>query len=323
MDSDFSENEPETKELAKPKEDSPDLEALSYHQPDNLDDVIADDARDNDSSRIENQFDASDAKADVDFDVSESANDDSPSLGDHSLESSTTSSSVNSPVDPVGTFPADASHSASKAKSAVQMERQRHSELQSSPPESISQHGIEHRADRLAADGSTFAIDSSMSSNPLAETPVAFAPDSFVGETTQASMSTPGDAAWAKTGSQFGESVERHASRAAQAVNDFARLSHSNSGIEPNVSRVDTNDEAISALLRHNWDKGIPLSEEAFGFRMPPLLLEVSRTDYQSRIEKIEEAAAAHLNRIINERIEIAMDDRDFMRAAEIRALLR
>ena len=56
---------------------------------------------------------------------------------------------------------------------------------------------------------------------------------------------------------------------------------------------------------------------------MPPLLLEVSRTDYQSRIEKIEEAAAAHLNRIINERIEIAMDDRDFMRAAEIRALLR
>jgi hypothetical protein len=332
MDSDFPENDAEIGKQPKPKVDSPDLAATPPQHPDAMNDTVdGDDTGDAENSQIESQFDVSDSGVGVDFDVLESAGEEGPSLDGPLLEPFSTSSPVNSveaPVDPVATFPADLPKSESTAASPLEMERHGHSGLQPSPPEMVSPHGIEHATEHRPIEEWTFAIDSSMSSNLAAETPATFAPDAIVGTTPQSSTSTPGDISRAETGSRFSESADTVSSSAAQAAGDSVPPSHSKLNVEPAALFVDAKDDAISDLLRHNWDRGIPLPEDqspdpATSFRMPPLLLEVSRTDYQSRIEKIEEAAAARLNRIIDERIEDAISEREFMRAAEIRALFR
>ena len=56
-------------------------------------------------------------------------------------------------------------------------------------------------------------------------------------------------------------------------------------------------------------------------FQMPPLLLEVSRTDWEQRMEQLVDRFATQLEKLVEERIEDKFAYRDHVHAAEMRAV--
>jgi len=334
MNPDSPENGAEDAGEANGTEQQPTLHSMSTPQSDRLDETIAaDGAAAAESEPFENQPAATDANVEVDFGGPESTAH-GLSVVDHKLVPPIDSDFA----DPLElpelsdlTLSADMPRSEPEDVSPTDMDDRHFSEssdLEPSMPAQISLDGLEQPADSTPIDQLAFSIDAAMSLDSTTESSARSRSNEVAASAVPFSSPESSNASFAYTQNHFSESTGTTASPDVHPASDFARLAQSKSNVEPHPSSVDDSERAKSELLRHNWDKGIPglddqSPDESAGFRMPPLLLEVSRTDYQSRIEKIEAAAAAQLNKIIDERIEDALNERDFMRAAEMRALFR
>jgi hypothetical protein len=170
-----------------------------------------------------------------------------------------------------------------------------------------------------SAMGSATALGASSSRSVSVDTPASPAP-AFTAETT-AEVEVIADPSFATEGFA---SAEFSSSEEALSPPTFVGYEAPSN----QLARADLQPTGDRPIEASSFERGSvrPMApsasqDDSESFRMPPLLLEVTRADWELRMQQLVERFAARLEKLVEERIEDKFAYRDHVQAAQMRAL--